>query len=196
MSVVYYKFKSAKSYDTCTFDGTGIAVFDLKKEIMVSKKLGKGTDFDLGIYNAQTNEGGFGLDNIYGGQKLLTSILILLEYTDDLALIPRNTSIIVARLPASRPGKGTAQKYISGEMPTQLLAAQKRVVVSGPGANVPTSSGMSYQNQSMNGSGGAASATGAPAAPSLEGLSESEMIKAMFQQSENYWEQTQEKMAS
>jgi protein MPE1 len=35
----------------------GIQVFDLKKEIMTNKKLGKGTDFDLAIFNAQTNEG-------------------------------------------------------------------------------------------------------------------------------------------
>ncbi|RUP43089.1 brain my038 protein [Jimgerdemannia flammicorona] len=59
MSVVYYKFKSAKDsdYDLYTFDGTGTSVFDLKKEIITAKKLGKGTDFDLAIYNAQTDEG-------------------------------------------------------------------------------------------------------------------------------------------
>ncbi|RKO86610.1 DWNN domain-containing protein [Blyttiomyces helicus] len=56
MSVVFYKFRSAKDYDTITFDGNGISVFDLKREIMVAKKLGKGTDFDLAIYNAQTND--------------------------------------------------------------------------------------------------------------------------------------------
>lgn len=59
MSFVYYKFKAAKDYDTCTFDGPSISVFDLKKEIMAQKKLGKGTDFDLAIYNAQTNDGEF-----------------------------------------------------------------------------------------------------------------------------------------
>jgi protein MPE1 len=57
MSVVFYKFKSAKDGDNCVFDGTGISVFDLKREIMVNKRLGKGTDFDLKVYNAQTNEG-------------------------------------------------------------------------------------------------------------------------------------------
>ena len=53
MSLVFYKFKSAKDFDKCTFDGSGISVFDLKREIMISKKLGKGTDFDLFLYNAQ-----------------------------------------------------------------------------------------------------------------------------------------------
>lgn len=31
-------------------------------------------------------------------------------------MVPRNTSIIVRRLPASRPGKGTAQRYVLGAM--------------------------------------------------------------------------------
>ncbi len=57
MSAVYYKFKSAKDFDTALFDGTGISVFDLKREIMTAKKLGKGTDFDLEISHAQTGEG-------------------------------------------------------------------------------------------------------------------------------------------
>jgi DWNN domain len=57
MSVVFYKFRSSRDYDTITFDGTGISVFDLKRDIMQNKKLGKGTDFDLCLYNAQTNDG-------------------------------------------------------------------------------------------------------------------------------------------
>lgn len=57
MSNIFYKFKSARDYDTLAFDGTGISVFDLKKEIITAKKLGKGMDFDLAIYHAQTNEG-------------------------------------------------------------------------------------------------------------------------------------------
>lgn len=59
MSVIYYKFKAAKDsdYDVFTFDGPGASVFDVKREIIRAKKLGKGTDFDLAIYNAQTDEG-------------------------------------------------------------------------------------------------------------------------------------------
>jgi protein MPE1 len=59
MSVVYYKFKAAKDqdFDVYTFDGAGTSVFDLKREIIRAKKLGKGTDFDLAIYNSQSNEG-------------------------------------------------------------------------------------------------------------------------------------------
>ena len=59
MSVIYYKFKAHKDsdYDVFTFDGPGATVFDVKREIIRAKKLGKGTDFDLAIYNAQTDEG-------------------------------------------------------------------------------------------------------------------------------------------
>lgn len=53
---IHYKFKSAIDYDTITFDGLHISVSDLKKAIVHQKKLGRATDFDLTITNAQTNE--------------------------------------------------------------------------------------------------------------------------------------------
>lgn len=42
-----------------TFDGTGISVFELKREIITINRLGDGTDFELAIYNEDTNEGMF-----------------------------------------------------------------------------------------------------------------------------------------
>lgn len=68
MSIVYYKFKAAKKFDTVTFDGTCISVFDMKHEIMRTKKLGKGTDFDLVLFNAQTNEGTYESLRLLQGQ--------------------------------------------------------------------------------------------------------------------------------
>lgn len=59
MSFVHYKFKSAKDYDTITFEGTGLPLWELKREIVQAKKLGHSGDFDLVITNAQTNEGTF-----------------------------------------------------------------------------------------------------------------------------------------
>ena len=56
-SLIHYKFKSAKDYDTYRFDGAGVPVWELKAEIVNAKKLGKSNDFDLIISNAQTNEG-------------------------------------------------------------------------------------------------------------------------------------------
>ncbi|ORY35195.1 DWNN-domain-containing protein [Rhizoclosmatium globosum] len=100
MSIVFYKFKAAKDFDQAVFDGLGISVFDLKKEIMVKKKLGKGLDFDLLVFNAQTND----------------------EYPDDNQVIPRNTSILVVRRPAAKQGRGTASRYVMGGMGPAVVA--------------------------------------------------------------------------
>eukprot|EP00268_Persea_americana_P014715 TRINITY_DN165_c0_g2_i1.p1 TRINITY_DN165_c0_g2~~TRINITY_DN165_c0_g2_i1.p1 ORF type:complete len:823 (-),score=189.05 TRINITY_DN165_c0_g2_i1:283-2751(-) len=74
---VYYKFKSAKDYDSVPIDGHFISVANLKEKIFESKHLGRGTDFDLMVSNAQTNE----------------------EYADEAMLIPKNTSVLVRRVP-------------------------------------------------------------------------------------------------
>lgn len=58
-SVVFYRFKAQKEPSTVQFEGTGISVWDLKKEILAENKLGKGADFDFAIYNSDTNEGGY-----------------------------------------------------------------------------------------------------------------------------------------
>lgn len=56
-SSVHFKFKSQKEPSRVTFDGTSISVFNLKREIINSMKMGDGTDFELAIYNESTNEG-------------------------------------------------------------------------------------------------------------------------------------------
>lgn len=80
---VHYKFKSSLDFDTVTFDGLHISVADLKKSIMQQKKIGKSADFDLQITNAQTKE----------------------VYDDDETLVPKNTSVIVARVPVLSTSK-------------------------------------------------------------------------------------------
>lgn len=80
---VHYKFKSSLDFDTVTFDGLHISVGDLKKNILQQKKIGKGAEFDLQITNAQTKE----------------------VYTADDFLIPKNTSVIVARVPVTSSGR-------------------------------------------------------------------------------------------
>lgn len=57
-SSVYYQFRSQREPLRINFDGTGISIFDLKRDVILSNKLGDGTDFDLSIYNADTNDGG------------------------------------------------------------------------------------------------------------------------------------------
>ncbi|TQE05443.1 hypothetical protein C1H46_008945 [Malus baccata] len=78
---VYYKFKSAKDYDSIPMDGPFIAVGILKEKIYESKHLGRGTDYDLVVTNAQTNE----------------------EYLDEAMLIPKNTSVLIRRVPGRPP---------------------------------------------------------------------------------------------
>ncbi|KAH8832965.1 DWNN-domain-containing protein [Flagelloscypha sp. PMI_526] len=84
-SSVFYRFKSRKDESRVNFDGTGISVFDLKREIIIANNLGKANDFDLEIFDSS-----------------------LQEYKDDSAMIPRSSSVIVKRVPAIRPGRGKA----------------------------------------------------------------------------------------
>src|SRR5271154_3158820 len=107
MSHVYYKFKSQKDPSRVVFDGPSISVFDLKREIILLNKLGNGADFDLSIYDESTNEG-----NSSSSSSNVSNNDI--EYTDDNTMIPRLTTIIVRRLPPSKPGKGNGAKYVSG----------------------------------------------------------------------------------
>lgn len=88
MSCVHYKFSSKLNYDTLTFDGLHIALCDLKRQIMGRERL-KAQDCDLQITNAQTKE----------------------EYTDESALIPKNSSVIVRRIPIGGV-KCTSKTYI------------------------------------------------------------------------------------
>uniref|UniRef100_A0A0A1XQR7 E3 ubiquitin-protein ligase RBBP6 n=1 Tax=Zeugodacus cucurbitae TaxID=28588 RepID=A0A0A1XQR7_ZEUCU len=97
---VHYKFKSALDFDTVTFDGLNISVGDLKKAIIHQKRLGKVTDFDLQITNAQTKE----------------------EYQDDSALIPKNTSLIIARIPISQPKKAWNTQNIEKAQQTRVIS--------------------------------------------------------------------------
>ncbi|XP_068276138.1 E3 ubiquitin-protein ligase RBBP6-like [Nyctibius grandis] len=76
MSCVHYKFFSKLNYDTVTFNGLHISLGDLKRQIMAHEKLNT-ANCDLQITNAQTKE----------------------EYTDYNTLIPKNTSVVVRRIP-------------------------------------------------------------------------------------------------
>ncbi|KAJ7116047.1 DWNN domain-containing protein [Mycena epipterygia] len=91
-SSVFYKFNSRKDESRVTFDGTGISVFDLKRDIILANNMGKANDFDLFIYDSSSNK----------------------EFSDDSEIIPRSSSVIVKRRPAPRPGKGKASMYVAG----------------------------------------------------------------------------------
>lgn len=80
---VHYKFKSGKEAHTITFDSLHISVGELKKCIMQQRKIGKSAELDLQVTNAQTKE----------------------VYESDSILIPKNTSVIVARVPVAAAKK-------------------------------------------------------------------------------------------
>ncbi|KAF4111828.1 hypothetical protein G5714_006633 [Onychostoma macrolepis] len=75
MPCVHYKFRSKLSHDTILFEGVHITVRELKQQIMRRERLKL---CDLKISSEQNNE----------------------EYTDDEALIPNNTSVVIRRIPA------------------------------------------------------------------------------------------------
>eukprot|EP01137_Pigoraptor_chileana_P033499 Opistho-2@24461 len=111
MSSVYYKFKSSKDYDSVTFDGPGITLRELKCAIVAQKKLSKAVDFDLEVTNAQTEE----------------------EYKEDSCTIPKNTSVVVKRVPASA-NSGGLSNYAST---TKQIAPFPTPVASASGGAMP-----------------------------------------------------------
>ena len=99
-SLIYYKFKSLKDYDVFKLDAgiSGVTVWELKREIIEQKrligKLAKDSglpDFDLIFQNAQTGE----------------------EYLNDQQIIPRNSQIVVRRVPSymSKNGGSSSRAF-------------------------------------------------------------------------------------
>ncbi|BCS30316.1 cleavage polyadenylation factor subunit MPE1 [Aspergillus puulaauensis] len=156
-SSVHFKFKSQREPSRVTFDGTGISVFELKREIINQSRLGDGSDFELSIYNEGTGE----------------------EYDDDTSVIPRSTSVIARRLPATRPGKGGAARYVSGKMPMNARNVprndQSTASRSVPSSNQPVSNGVQELNNAQT---------------------EEEKINALFNLQANQWREQQQEMAN
>ncbi|OJD17847.1 hypothetical protein AJ78_02088 [Emergomyces pasteurianus Ep9510] len=155
-SSVHFKFKSQKEPSRVTFDGTGISVFELKREIINQNRLGDGSDFELAIYNEDTNE----------------------EYDDDTTIIPRSTSVIARRLPAARPGKGGAARYVSGKMPV----------------NARSSSRIETPASGRTASGGGTAINNISDLNAAQ--SEDEKIKALLSLQETQWKEQQNEMAN
>lgn len=107
-SSVFYKFKSRKDESRVNFDGTGISVFDLKKEIILANNLGKANDFDLCVYDSSSNEG-----TSTRKLSLLQRLTAIAELKDDSHIIPRSSAVVVKRVFA-KPGRGKAAMYIAG----------------------------------------------------------------------------------
>lgn len=99
------------------------------------------------------------------------NVYLILEYTDDGAIIQRNTSVLASRLPAAKPGKGTAQRYLGVVAPIIPKQAVKPVAI--PKMPIrPMGSGTNTATNEMDG------------------------IQQMFKQQAQQWEDTQEKLAT
>ena len=79
--VVYFKFKSAISPDSVTFDGSFISVAELKNLIAARKGFGQDAGAELILTNPSSKE----------------------DYSNDTQQIPRQTTVHVRRVPTSKP---------------------------------------------------------------------------------------------
>ncbi|RDB20830.1 putative RING finger protein P8B7.15c [Hypsizygus marmoreus] len=175
-SSVFYKFSSRRDESRVTFDGTGISVFDLKRDIILANNMGKANDFDLAIFDATSKQ----------------------EFKDDSQIIPRSSSVVVKRLPAVRPGKGKASMYIAGaggSLPSSDSAQR-----AGGSTNAPTwhKGAMSKRFDIKEESSIIKTSSNLPPTTiksSVANEDESAAVAAMFQAQTANWEETQEKMS-
>jgi len=123
-SYVYFKFKSQKEPQRVTIDGPHTDVWNLKREIINISRLGDGTDFDLKIYKENSNEGTTSRPRHHDSTNPWK------EYTDDTEIIPKDSTVLARRLPASAPGKGRAARYVSGKPPVSAKPTASSVAAS------------------------------------------------------------------
>ena len=153
------------------FDGTGISVFELKREIITQCRLGDGTDFELVVSSEDTNEGEMKLRILV----LITSYTYTtIEYSDDTSIIQRSTTVIAKRLPATRAGRGGAARYVSGKMPQSARSFHKQDMITTRIAAAGPSHGVTAMHGAHN---------------------EDEKIAAMLQMGADDWVQQQQHMA-
>lgn len=76
-SFIYYKFKSYKDFSTLQFEGASLPLWELKYEVVTQRKMNS-KDFDLLFFDEETSE----------------------QILDEYAQIPRNTHIVIQRIPS------------------------------------------------------------------------------------------------
>lgn len=130
-SSVFFKFKSQKEPTRVEFDGTGISVFELKREIILRSGLGDGTDFDLVICADEGMKEGMNstAPRTSGELRRANEGVV---YDDDTTIIPRSTTVIARRMPPKIPGRGGAARYVSGKMPVHAKNSSRREQIAKP----------------------------------------------------------------
>ncbi|KAE9394722.1 DWNN-domain-containing protein [Gymnopus androsaceus JB14] len=169
-SSVFYKFNSRKDESRVSFDGTGISVFDLKRDIILAHNMAKANDFDLKVIDGDSKE----------------------EILDDTTIIPRSSFVIIKRVPAARPGKGKASMYVAGAanmVPTSEPAQRAAGFYKGA-----MSKRFDGKDESQN-KPGTSSNTATPVKNNVTNEDEAAAMSAMFQAQTANWEEAQEQMS-
>jgi protein MPE1 len=89
---------------TIKFDGTGLTVFELKREIIMANSLLNSSDVDIILYsteNIQDTKVDISNDNK--------------ELADDNEVVPRSTTVLVRRTMAAKKGRGNVHRYVAGK---------------------------------------------------------------------------------
>ena len=108
-------------------------------------------------------------------------LILFAVYDDDTTIVPRSSTVIARRTPATKPGRGGAARYVSGKAPVNAKNNQRAEASSTrPGAGARGPSGVKP--------------TSAPTDFS-ELETEEERIKAMFDLSAGQWKEQQQEMA-
>uniref|UniRef100_A0A6U5J3F1 DWNN domain-containing protein n=1 Tax=Corethron hystrix TaxID=216773 RepID=A0A6U5J3F1_9STRA len=114
-NTIHFKFRSATTFDTILIPGTMARIFDVKRAIILKKKMGNrgggsgGIEFDLSVVNASTNE----------------------EYNDENKMIPRGCRVVVHRLPATR-GMGLLARIARAEAGGNATISQTSITSLAP----------------------------------------------------------------
>ena len=152
------------------FDGTGISVFELKREIIIKSGLGDGTDFNLFIYTDDNSEGkalSLNCNSFVNTDRSL-------EYDDDTIIIPRSTTVVARRQPAIKQGAGRAARYVSGKMPVSAKNHSRKEQAVKASVTKPSASAINQMNNA---------------------LTEEDKMAAMFAAQTEQWSAQQEEMS-
>ncbi|KAF9026375.1 DWNN-domain-containing protein [Hymenopellis radicata] len=137
-SSVFYRWKSRKDESRVTFDGTGITVFDLKRDIILANNMSKANDFDLYLCDFNTEQ----------------------EYKDDAEIIPRESALFYTAgaaniIPTSEPVSRGGMTYRRGAISKRFdepAAKPVEPIVAAAGATDDEAAAMAamFQAQTAN----------------------------------------------
>ena len=132
MSCIRFRFKTSLEFEQIRFDGLQISVADLREKIMLQKKQGTSNQFTLEIMDAQTKKGVsrsknavalhpfviprgsrvcllergcLFVEHLFQCRTFVLLFCLCVVFTDDMEMVPRNTSVVVMRVPKLQQSK-------------------------------------------------------------------------------------------